>query len=296
VAVLAVGVAILVMATGGVALAVSDGNYASSRQHCSGKVDNSDHPKNVEPGCKNMIVSASDGNGNEFAWGGTQQTADGQSVDPTTVRDFRIMTPVDPASGVKLYMGADDNLDTGEHDSSEQANIGPSDGGGVQFNLVASSVATWLAALSAGDSQYLLTHPMPLIDAGFGECADGICTDVQTQRRVAWQGGGTGSRDLADYSGKKWDPTDCGGPDDQPKSCGGHPLSYWYNQDGTVYAEPGVTFFEDPDPEGSPIGPYPLPALYAGTCGVVAGGGPAATAPASPITNSAGQLQVKTGC
>ena len=57
-----------------------------------------------------------------------------------------------------------------------------------------------------------------------------------------------------------------------------------------------MTFFEDPDPEGSPIGPYPLPALYAGTCGVVAGGGPAATAPASPITNSAGQLQVKTGC
>ena len=43
-------------------------------------------------------------------------------------------------------------------------------------------------------------------------------------------------------------------------------------------------------------GNYPLPALYVGTCGVVAGGGAAPAAPASPVTNSAGQVVVSTGC
>jgi hypothetical protein len=70
----------------------------------------------------------------------------------------------------------------------------------------------------------------------------------------------------------------------------------WYRQQeaSNVYAEPGVTVYEDPDPQGSPVGPqqlYPLPAAYAGTCGVAAGGG-LVQAPKSPVTNSAGQLIV----
>jgi hypothetical protein len=69
----------------------------------------------------------------------------------------------------------------------------------------------------------------------------------------------------------------------------------WHDQVGTVYAEPGVQVYEDPDPEGSPIGPYPLPGAYAGTCGVLVGGGPI-NAPASPVTSSAGQLDVRSGC
>ena len=54
---------------------------------------------------------------------------------------------------------------------------------------------------------------------------------------------------------------------------------------------PGIQVYEDPDPEGSPLGPYPIPSAYAGTCGVVAGGGPLA-APASPLTNDAGQIDL----
>ena len=70
----------------------------------------------------------------------------------------------------------------------------------------------------------------------------------------------------------------------------------WYRQQeaGNVYAEPGVTVYEDPDPQASPALPkqlYPLPAAYAGTCGVAAGGG-TAKAPASPVTNGAGQVVV----
>ena len=63
-----------------------------------------------------------------------------------------------------------------------------------------------------------------------------------------------------------------------------------------VVAEPGVVVYGDPDPQSSPIGPYPLPAAYVGTCGVTAGGGTAPAAPASPVTNSAGQVSVSTGC
>jgi hypothetical protein len=62
-----------------------------------------------------------------------------------------------------------------------------------------------------------------------------------------------------------------------------------------VVAEPGVVVYGDPDPQASPIGPYPLPAAYVGTCGVTLGGGQA-QAPASPATNSAGQFSVSTGC
>jgi hypothetical protein len=288
--------AVLVVAGGGAAMAVTDGNYQPSKQHCDGNADNSDAPKRVDRGCKSLIVSAADGDNTDFAWFGLQQTADGESPDPMSLRDFKITNPRNVGSGVRLYFGADDNLDTGEHDSSDQVNQGPSDGGGIQFNVLPGSLMPWLSALAAGDVSYLLTHPMPLVDAGAGECADGICSNVQTQQRVAWQGDGKGSRNIANYEGKQWDPDSCAGPDDKPKDCGGQALRAWYAKDGTTYVEPGVTFFEDPDPQGSPIGPYPLPAAYVGTCGVILGGGSAPPAPDSPITNSAHQLVIETGC
>ena len=62
-----------------------------------------------------------------------------------------------------------------------------------------------------------------------------------------------------------------------------------------VVAQPGVQVYEDPDPQASPIGPYPLPAAYAGTCGVVVGGGDFDFTGA-PSTNSAGQIGASTGC
>lgn len=295
---LAVGlvVAASMVAGAGVAVAgVSDGNYRPAKQHCTGGADDSDQPQRVEPGCQNLTANVSDGAGHEAFFAGTQQTADGQNAndvvhggDPSTV---------DPSSGAGVYFGADDNLDSGEHDSSSAIQDGPSDGGAVVFDVSPGSVAAWLAALGSGDTSYLLTHPLPLVDAGFGSCADGICESVQTQRRVAFQGGGTGQRDVANYDGHTWDPETCAGPSDTPQDCNTpNGISDWWNQEGTVYAEPGVQVYEDPNPEGSPIGPYPLPGVYAGTCGVVAGGGSAPAAPASPVTNGAGQVVVATQC
>jgi len=145
-------------------------------------------------------------------------------------------------------------------------------------------------------------------------------------------------RDAANYSGKQWDPYNCssGGSQTQPKNqpqsdspsqCntssanpspsgskntnGG--MDYWRQQEASqVNAEPGFQFYEDPDAEGSPAAPiYPNPAVYAGTCGVILGGGGTSRAgdptgtlpnqsfglpPGTPFVNSAGQIVISTGC
>jgi hypothetical protein len=280
----------------GVAVAgVSDGNYRPERQGCTGHADDSDQPDQVEQGCQSLTVNVSDNSGHEPFRAGTQQTPDGESA-----HQFQTNTDptgFDPNTGIRFYMGADDNLDNGEHDSSEHLGDGPSDGGAIVFNVDPASVAVWLNALATGDASYLLTHPIPLVDAGAGSCADGLCESVQTQRRTAYQGQDPdASRDAANYDGKEWDPETCGGPDDTVDDCGPDGIDHWTKKDGSVYVEPGVQVYEDPNPEGSPIGPYPIPSLYAGTCGVIAGGGSAPAAPASPVTNGAGQVVIPTKC
>src|SRR5437868_43080 len=112
-------VAAVTVASTGVAIAgVSSGGYSPSKQHCSGHADDSDAPSHVEPGCRSFIASVSDGNGNEAASIGTQQTADGTNA--SQVLTNTTPSPAfDAASGLDMYLGADDNLDSGEHDSSE---------------------------------------------------------------------------------------------------------------------------------------------------------------------------------
>ena len=287
--------AVIMLGVGGVAAAgVSDGNYDPARQGCTGHADDADQPERTEPGCQNATFNVRDGNDDEAFRIGTQQTADGEPVDPTTAQ---VTTgEMDPTTGVFVYFGADDNLSQGEHDSSSAIGDGPSDGGAIVFNVDPDSLEAWAAALESGDTQYLLTHPLPLIRAGMGACADGICPSVQTQRRIAYKGEKRHARrDVADYEGKEWDPEGCAGPSDTAEDCGPGGIRRWHRREGTTYVEPGVQVYEDPNPAGSPIGPYPIPAAYVGTCGVIVGGGPV-QAPDSPITNDAGQLRVTTGC
>jgi hypothetical protein len=103
------------------------------------------------------------------------------------------------------------------------------------------------------------------------------------------------SRDAYNYDGKTFDPYNCSGESTKAeKQChdATHPNedSYLEGEAKHVYLEPGVQLFEDPDPNGSPLLPtYPLPAVYVGTCGLTLGGGPLKL-PASPLTNSSGQL------
>src|SRR5438105_11503117 len=85
--------AVLVVVGAGAALAVTDGNYQPSKQHCDGNADNSDALKRVDKGCKSLMVSAADGDNHDFSWFGLQQTADGESPDPMSLRDFKITNP-----------------------------------------------------------------------------------------------------------------------------------------------------------------------------------------------------------
>ena len=299
------------------AQAVSDGDYNNQKQGCTGNAFNSNDPKRTEPHCYIATWQISDGTHN-YVTVGIPETADGTNPNALEVCldlgsgtrqcalfDQKGVTPEkaqkgtapNPATGLHFYFGMNDNVDTGEHDSSSQVNNGPSDGGGMQVNATPDTVATWLAAVMAQNSGYVLTHPLPVGDAGMGACADGFCFSVQTQQRTVYQGGNKHKhRDVSNYQGKQWDPESCAGPSDSPKDCKGKPLKWWNKQDGTVYAEPGIQIYEDPDPQGSPIGPsYPIPAFYVGTCGLIVGGGQM-TMPSSPFTNKAGQFVVPTGC
>jgi hypothetical protein len=325
------------------AFAVSDGQYLPANQACNGNADNSDAGNLTEAGCHNMITFVADGTGHQYAGWGFDQTPDGStlhsgevwvdpglgsrytwrfdtdagSVDPAPV--VTMSTPGNLATGVHVYFGADDNLDIGEHDSSNFVKNGPSDGGAMELIIDPTAASAWLFMLQAADTAGLLAAPAPMANGGTGACADGFCIAVTTQRRVAFQGGRTDiHRDVANYEWSdgtpmRWDPYNCAGPTDTRLFCsdasGTHTIKYWYNLDGTVYTEPGIQIYEDPDPQASPgvlsflgLGvndPYPLPSVYLGTCGLVFGGGAPGTPTrfdGTPLSNSAGQIVVGAGC
>ena len=238
------------------------------------------------------------------------------------------MTPstlAQPQQGLFVFFGADDNLAMGEHDGSPLMRNGPSDGGGVMVHIDPAAATAWLNALQALDPATLLANPVPVAGAGLGGCADGICVGATAVRRLAYLGGKVGvRRDAPNYTGKSWDPETCSGESDgvtkgsatscddpstpqincalNPLSCntstingsGYENIVYWHKKDGAVYVQPGVNLYEDPDPQGSPLGPYPLPALSLGTCGFIFGGGDLSFT--GPGTNSAGQIVVPTAC
>jgi hypothetical protein len=156
-----------------------------------------------------------------------------------------------------------------------------------------------MAGVEKGKPSYAAENPFPFLDAGTGACADGFCMSTQTHKRQVYRGGGGGgnNRDVYNYDGKTWDPYNCSsGSPQSEKQCrsknGKNEDSYRRKEARHVNAQPGIQIYEDPDPNGSPLAPtYPLPALYAGTCGVTAGGGPV-QAPSSPVTNKSGQVSV----
>jgi hypothetical protein len=304
------------------ALAVSGGGYHPHKQGCKGNADNSKDPKRVEKNCRSLMYSISDAK-HTYVSVGVPQVKDGSNPVSgvivcldlgTGTRQCTLLsqsgaknlkpskgTKVHPQSGLRSYFGADDNLDSGEHDGSSYISNGPSDGGAINAGVRTATAKAWLKSVLAMNSKSLLHHPLPLGDAGFGACADGLCFSLQTQRRVAYRGGNKHKhRDVANYGGVTWDPESCAGPSDGKKDCGGHTIAYWHERNGTTYVEPGLQIYEDPDPQGSPLADYPIPALYVGSCGVIVGGGKfgdtKVKAPKSPWTNSAGQLVVSTGC
>lgn len=306
-------VSIATLAGVGSAFAMSDGHYDYKRMHCSGAADTGSA---AEPGCYTVISTVSDGTGHEYFGAGIRQTKEGEFANTAdiwidlgtgtksvwTLNKDGISGPAaelgslaDPTTGLFAYFGGDDNLDVGEHDSSEQLNNGPSDGGGIEVNIDPATAPGWLASLQALDVSALLRSPLPVMSGGTGACADGICFSVTSREEVAFAGAQSFVKNVADYSGKAWDPAGCTGNNDDAAHCGGITLKQWADKDGIRVVQPGIQVYEDPDPTASPIGPYPVPALYIGSCGFILGGGKVSF-PASAITNSAGQISVSSAC
>lgn len=291
------------LGTGGIAQAMSDGFYTPADQRCSEEANDTANDPTREEGCQNAALYLKNGDW-EIVRVGTLQTVNGTFVHEIVANSDFDVSQVDPTRGAVVYFGADDNLDSGEHDGASGMGNGPSDGGGIRFVISPDALESWISEVTAGNSGYLQTHPLPLVSFGTGACADGICFAATTERRVAYQGGDKKThRDAADYQGVRWDPESCGGPSGTAEDCDDpttkgkkEDIRDWNDNVGTIYAEPGVQVYEDPDPEGSPIGPYPLPGAYVGTCGVIAGGGPLPAPPESPVTNDAGQVDARQGC
>jgi hypothetical protein len=238
-------------------------------------------------------------------------------------------------NGLIVYLGADDNLDNGEHDGlgpfSQTANQnnygaqnGSSDGGALMILLTPQTATNTPSA----------TNPNGLINASEGECADGICFEATTQQQTVYQGCGAADSygqapcnpgtpqnanvyDYAPGGSTSNDPsvnnesTDCNSGDKNSTSeasCGpGGMNAYRSATPANENAEPGFQLYTDPDPQRSPAAPSPLwptPGVYVGTCGVYAGSAPTTgsvvgTKPMSAgpvgIVNSAGQIAIDPG-
>src|SRR5439155_14704778 len=113
-----------------------------------------------------------------------------------------VSTPGDLTTGVHVYFGADDNLDSGEHDAAKQVSNGPSDGGGMEVNIVPAAASAWVATLQAADTAGLLAAPAPFANGGLGACADGFCLAVTSRPPLPFPGGRIRLRhDGPDYEG-----------------------------------------------------------------------------------------------
>lgn len=321
--------AVTVLGTG-VALAQSDGVYNPADQRCDEEHNdtaNAHDPHDDTERCQNATVFVESGDW-EVARAGTLHTEEGQNVNHAVVDGD---SPEGHSPGAsRVYFGADDNLSGGEHDGASGMGNGPSDGGGIELAFDPAGFQRWLDAVAALDVAYLQAHPVPIVSAAAGSCADGICESATTERRIAYQsqcvqdaeaapapapapGNGHGNghghghgnghghdtepaappceqghRDAADQDGQVEDPETCSGPSqggaeavegsdpnacDDPNVDGVQDIHYWDAQVGTVEVQPGVQVYQDPNPEGSPILPSPIPSAYVGTCGAYANGG-----------------------
>jgi len=191
---------------------------------------------------------------------------------------------LDPAQITRLgfYLGADDNLDFGEHDgvnpdhgTDRPVANGPSDGGAIQASTHPTSSPT--DNVNPTD-----THdPVRAADSTAGACADGLCFGYDTMRRTYYKGGCTSCSPQAVYDDENttdWRSPNCNSGDANSQDhCGSGwqtgsdqgSISGAYDQRGSYYSDPGVFIYEDPDPQASPLLPmYPICELYAGTQGV----------------------------
>jgi len=217
----------------------------------------------------------------------SDQPIGANNITPDTGTDSKLGDLM--TKGLLVYLGADDNLDNGEHDgvtgapltNTDEAIAGPSDGGAITLSLTPQNASRPPTG----------HNPEGLANASTGACADGICAEGTTQQQTVYHGcgpNGTGQK-CAKGTPKSGNVYQNGSPASTAESpnCQSGTLDYtpcFTNANGTpnpggmdayrqgtpsdMNAQPGVQTYQDPDPQRSPAAPFGTPGFYAGTCGV----------------------------
>lgn len=225
----------------------------------------------------------------------SDQPIGANNITPDTGTDSKLGDLM--TKGLLVYLGADDNLDNGEHDgvagtrssNTDQVVNGPSDGGAVTLSLTPQNASHPPSA----------HNPEGLANASSGACADGICAEGTTQQQTVYHGCGTNGthQGSPDGTGKKCAKSTpqsgnvyqnrAPASTSESPNCQSGNTTYtpcYTNANGTpnpdgmnayrqgtpsdMNAQPGVQTYQDPDPQRSPAAPFGTPGFYAGTCGV----------------------------
>lgn len=185
----------------------------------------------------------------------------------------------EPPKELHVFFGADDNLESGEHDGIPETNCepdgqggevcyhntdlanGPSDGGEIRFD----------AAPNTDDpaENFDVEHTdnvLTTIYAGLGACVDGICFNAGTGERQVYDGGQDGRVYLDDATADDYKDTDDYCSYDNEGNC----VREVHDQQQDFYSRPGVNVYADPDPQDSSLGPFDGSTnTHVGTGGVV---------------------------
>ncbi|MFY9588947.1 MAG: hypothetical protein WAT66_16010 [Actinomycetota bacterium] len=161
-----------------------------------------------------------------------------------------------------FFFGADDNLESGEHDGIPERNCeadgvtcydnkdlanGPSDGGAIRFDA-APNTDDPAANFDVGNFDNFFRT----LYAGFGACVDGICFNGGTGERRVYDGSQDGRVYLDDATADDYKDTDDYCSYDNEHNC----VRDVHNQQQDFYSRPGLNVYADPDPQDSSLGPF----------------------------------------
>jgi len=177
----------------------------------------------------------------------------------------------EPPRELHVYNGADDNMESGEHDgipaqgcadpancddpnqdNSDIAN-GPSDGGAIRLDVTPERESE---TGSDDPAENAARDPIPAAYAGIGACVDGICFTGGTRERRVYDGG----RD--DEGGRLYlDNAEDADYADADDACDyqneGSCVREDHDAQRDFWAHPGVTIYDDPDPQDSSLEGFP---------------------------------------
>lgn len=166
-----------------------------------------------------------------------------------------------------VFVGADDNLESGEHDGIPETNCepdpndpnqqicydnrdlanGPSDGGMIRVDLTPNTEDP-SANVNPSNPDALLVGAY----AGAGFCVDGICGNAVSSERRVYDGGQEGRVYLDDATADDYKDTDDYCSYDNEHNC----VRDVHDQQQDFYSRPGINFYADPDPQDSSLGPF----------------------------------------